>query len=108
MALPAAREALADWYGANLPGRRRWKVAGAVVDPARIQCPALVVVPGQDRIVPPGSARALAEALPQAELLAPPLGHIGMVVGGRAPRASWNPVADWLDRHRGPLGWTCR
>ena len=108
MALPAAREALTDWYGANLPGRGRWKIAGAAVDPARVQCPALVVVPGQDRIVPPGSARALAEALPQAELLAPPLGHIGMVVGGRAPRASWSPVADWLDGHRGPLGWTCR
>jgi polyhydroxyalkanoate synthase len=105
-ALPAAREALAGWYGANLPARRRWKVAGAAMDPARIDCPALVVVPAQDRIVPPGSARALATAMPRAELLAPPLGHIGMVVGGRAPRESWKPVVDWLDRYHGPLGWT--
>jgi polyhydroxyalkanoate synthase len=106
MALPAAREALADWYGANLPARRLWHVAGTRIDPAEIPCPALVVVPSHDRIVPPGAARALAAALPRAELLAPPLGHIGMVVGSRAPRAAWGPIAEWLDRYQGPLGWT--
>jgi polyhydroxyalkanoate synthase len=106
MALPAAREALADWYGANLPARGLWKVAGRAIAPGKVDCPALVVVPGQDRIVPPGSARALAGALPRAQILAPPLGHIGMVVGGRAPRAAWQPVAEWLERHQGPLGWT--
>lgn len=106
MALPAAREALADWYGGNLPGRRLWKVAGTAIDPAKLQCPTLVVVPGQDRIVPPGSARAIAAGLRQGQLLSPPLGHIGMVVGGRARRAVWQPVAEWLDRHQGPLGWT--
>jgi polyhydroxyalkanoate synthase len=108
MALPAAREALGGWYGANLPARGLWKIAGTAVDPATIDRPALVVVPGQDRIVPPGSARALAAALPRAELLAPPLGHIGMVVGGRARRAAWRPIAAWLERQRGPLGWTRR
>jgi polyhydroxyalkanoate synthase len=102
MALPAVRAALADWYGANLTARRLWKVAGTAIDPAKIGCPALVVVPGQDRIVPPGSARALAAALPRAQLLAPPLGHIGMVVGKRAPLAAWRPIAEWLDRHQGP------
>jgi polyhydroxyalkanoate synthase len=108
MALPAAREALGGWYGANLPARGLWKIAGTAVEPAKIDRPALVVVPGQDRIVPPGSARALAAALPRAQLLAPPLGHIGMVVGGRAPRAAWRPVAEWLERQQGPLGWTRR
>lgn len=106
MALPAAREALAGWYGANLPARGLWKIAGRAVDCAAVDCPALVVVPARDRIVPPGSARALAGALPRGELLAPPLGHIGMIVGSRAPRASWRPIAAWLDRRQGPLGWT--
>jgi polyhydroxyalkanoate synthase len=106
MALPAAREALAGWYGGNLPARRLWKIAGSAVDPSKVRCPALVVVPGQDRIVPPGSARALCGLLPRAQLLAPPLGHIGMVVGRRAPRAAWRPIAAWLDRYQGPLGWT--
>ena len=49
--------------------------------------PSLVVVPAQDRIVPPASAAALATALPAAERLAPALGHIGMMVGSAAPQA---------------------
>ena len=57
---------------------------------------ALVVIPGTDRIVPPGSARALAAALPKAEAMTPAAGHIGMMVGGRAEREVWQPIAAWL------------
>lgn len=99
LALPVAEALLADWYGANLTQRRAWRVAGRVVDPARCPMPSLVVVPAQDRIVPPGSARAVAAALPDAEVFAPPLGHIGMVVSHDAPRVVWQPLCDWLRRH---------
>jgi polyhydroxyalkanoate synthase subunit PhaC len=98
LALPAAETVLREWYGENATARGLWRVAGRVVDPARCTMPALVVVPAQDRIVPPGSARALAAALPAAEILAPPLGHIGMVVSREAPRAVWQPLRDWLLR----------
>ena len=76
--------------------RRRWRVDGAVVDPARFDRPALVVVPQHDRIVPPGSAQALADALPDADVRDLPLGHIGMVAGARARQSVWQPLAEWL------------
>src|SRR6185437_4308257 len=91
LALPVARECLAGWYGADRPARNLWRIAGRPVLPHRIEQPALVVVPGQDHIVPPASAEALALALPAAERLVPPLGHIGMIVGRRAPDEVWQP-----------------
>lgn len=96
LAAPVARECFADWYGANSPARGAWMVDGDAVDPAQFDRPALVVIPSADRIVPPKSAAALGAALPQAALLEPDAGHIGMMVGGRAHRKMWRPVADWL------------
>jgi polyhydroxyalkanoate synthase len=98
LALQVARECLADWYGANSPARGAWRVAGTPIQPGRVTLPALVVVPARDRIVPPASAAALAAALPQATRLDPPLGHIGMIVGGRAEELMWRPLAAWLLR----------
>ena len=99
MPLPAAvaRECLLGWYGANTTGRGEWRVAGQAIRPEAIRLPSLVVVPEQDRIVPPESAAALAQALPDAAIIRPPLGHIGMVVGGRARAALWEPMAQWLN-----------
>src|SRR5579862_280405 len=74
MAANVARECLAGWYGENRTGRGRWRIAGHLVDPTRLALPALAVIPHQDRIVPPGSALALAKALPNAEILRPPTG----------------------------------
>ena len=96
-----ARECFGDWYGANAAARGQWRVAGRTVDVTRIALPSLIVVPAQDRIVPPASAVALAAAIPGAEQLTPPLGHIGMVVGGAAPAELWRPLADWLRRVHG-------
>jgi polyhydroxyalkanoate synthase len=96
LALPVARECLGRWYGANEPGSGTWLVAGAPIEPVRFDKPALVVVPARDRIVPPASARALANALPRVSRLDPPLGHIGMIVGRRAEREVWQPLARWL------------
>jgi polyhydroxyalkanoate synthase len=96
LALPVADAVLTEWYGENAPAKGTWRVAGRVVDPARCTMPSLVVVPAQDRIVPPGSARALGAALPFAETWTPALGHIGMVVSREAPRAVWQPLRDWL------------
>jgi polyhydroxyalkanoate synthase len=100
LSLPVARECLGEWYGANSPARDAWCVAGAPILPRSVSVPALVVVPARDRIVPPASAAALAEALPQATRLDPPLGHVGMIVGRQAKGRMWRPLASWL-RSRG-------
>lgn len=98
VALPAgvARDCLRDWYGGNAPRHGTWRLAGRVVDPSRIAAPSLVVVPGTDRIVPPGCAGALAEAIPGARRLDLDAGHIGMMVGPRAEALLWRPLLDWL------------
>ena len=68
------------------------------VEPPHLAGPSLHIIPANDRIVPPGSARALADAMPGAEVLEPTLGHIGMVVGGAARPMVWEPLKNWLLR----------
>lgn len=99
--LPAAvaRECLEGWYGRNDPAAGRWCVDGQPVRPQDLRLPALVVVPARDRIVPPGSATALASAIPGADCWTPPLGHIGMIVSATAEAALWAPLRDWLVTH---------
>jgi poly[(R)-3-hydroxyalkanoate] polymerase subunit PhaC len=99
LAGPTARECLIGWYGENQPGTNRWMVGGRPIVPSRINVPALVMIPSGDRIVPPLSAAALAEpgrGLRNVTRLDLPLGHIGMVVSGRARESSWAPLMDWL------------
>lgn len=96
LAVKVARECLKGWYGEDLSGKGRWRVAGTRVLPAKIETPSLVIVPGQDRIVPPATAAALAAELPQTERLTPALGHIGMITAREAPNAVWAPLAEWL------------
>ncbi len=94
--LTVARECLRSWYGDNAPGRGVWRVGGRAVRPQLLRRAALVVIPGRDRIVPPGSAEPLAAAIPEAEVLRPPLGHVGMMSAARAPDLLWTPIAEWL------------
>jgi poly(3-hydroxyalkanoate) synthetase len=96
LAAPVARETLGAWYGANAPAAGTWRVLGLPVDPSRLRLPCFVAAPGRDRIVPPESARALAAAIPGAELLVPQAGHIGMVAGSTARRVLWEQLAGWL------------
>lgn len=99
LAGPVARACMEGWYVRNDPALGAWRVAGEAVDPATIRLPALAMVPAGDRIVPPASALALAEALPKATTLRPALGHIGMMAGGAAAKQVWSPLADWLKNH---------
>ena len=96
LALPTACDCLRRWYAENEPGRGVWRVAGRRVTPAELERPALVVIPGGDRIVPPRSAEPLAAALGDATVLRPALGHVGMMSAARAPGLLWAPVAQWL------------
>jgi polyhydroxyalkanoate synthase len=96
LAASVARECLGQWYGENATALGAWRLGGRAVLPQRIKLPSLAVIPDQDRIVPPGSALALAKALPDCRILRAPTGHIGMMSGGRAEAAVWQPVAGWI------------
>ncbi|MBL8675270.1 MAG: alpha/beta hydrolase, partial [Rhodospirillales bacterium] len=95
---PMTRDCLVGWYGENRPATGGWTIAGTVVRPRDLNVPTLVVVPMQDRIVPPLSAAALAgpDGVPGATRLDLPLGHIGMMVGSGAAKRCWAPLIDWL------------
>lgn len=99
VALPVevARACLLGWYGENLPARGKWLVDGEVIDPGKLDLPVLIVVPENDRIVPPASARALIDAIEGARTLSPPAGHIGMVVGSKGRTHVWEPLAEWIE-----------
>jgi polyhydroxyalkanoate synthase subunit PhaC len=91
-----ALECARSWYRDNEPARGQWQVAGQPVRPTEMTAPALIVLPGRDKIVSPRSAEPLAAAIPDATVLRPPFGHIGMMASTQAPDAVWRPIAEWL------------
>ncbi|UZK65919.1 alpha/beta fold hydrolase [Sphingomonas sp. M1-B02] len=86
----AGRQMFDDFFSADLPGAGRWTIEGKTVDPQSLDCPALSFVSTTDRIVPAASAARIGEVRELA------MGHVGMIVGGRARAALWQPLADWL------------
>jgi polyhydroxyalkanoate synthase subunit PhaC len=91
----AGRDLFEHFYAANLSGRGRWMVADRVVDPAALDCPSLSIVSINDRIVPAAAGPRLRE---ERSLH---LGHVGMVVGGRAREMLWEPLSLWLSSQGG-------
>ena len=100
LAAPVARECLIGWYGANTPALGMWRIAGETVDAAALDLPSLAVVPAHDRIVPPESAETLGRRLPNATVLRPNVGHIGMMVSRGVESALWPRIAAWLRERR--------
>lgn len=96
LSAPVAEETLEGWYGRNDTAEGRWRIAGEIIDPTRIDRPALALLPSSDRIVPPASAAALAAALPHCRTLQPRAGHIGLMASARAREDAWRPLAAWL------------
>ena len=71
--LPAARELIEDFFGADLPGSGRWSVGGkAMTD--RLPVPTLHCTASSDRITP-------AETAAFGEQRSIAAGHVGMIVG---------------------------
>lgn len=79
-----------DFVSEDHPGRGIWTVAGRAVRPETLSCPILDISSSTDRIVPAASALGLGRGISLA------LGHVGMIVGGRARTLLWEPLADWL------------
>lgn len=77
-------------YARNDTGAGNWTVGGKAVDPAALPCPTLTIRSTSDRIVPAGAAPPLRDQVDS------PLGHVGMIVSGKAPRQIWQPLSEWL------------
>jgi polyhydroxyalkanoate synthase len=80
--------------GDNRTGKGEWQVRGRLITPAAVDCPILNIVSTTDRITPAATAADAGERIELAE------GHVGMIVGGRAPSSLWPRVADWLSQLR--------
>ena len=100
MAWDVARTCFMEWYARNATVAGEWSLGGAVIDPAQLDLPAISFLPANDRIVPPKSASALADALPNSQAIAVNAGHIGMVTGSKR-MTLWRPLATWLRRVAG-------
>ena len=98
VALAAAAELADGLFGEDLTGRGEWRVGGELVAPARLRVPVLDVIAARDRIVP--ASAALSAGVGSAGGVGTPFqlpaGHVGMVVGGRAPDMLWRPLAAFL------------
>ena len=90
----AAREMFDGLFAADLPGTGAWTVSGRAVSPEALPCPLLSIVSTSDRIVPAATSVRSGERLELAQ------GHVGMVIGGRARAALWEPLAAWLSQGR--------
>lgn len=99
LAANIARECLRGWYVENAPYLGMWKVLCKTIRPEKIHIPNLHVIPQNDKIVPPDSARALAAAMPDAKILQPEFGHISMLVNAAARDKLWPRLFDWLASH---------
>ncbi len=104
LAAGVARDCIMGWYRDNGPKLGQWRVAGQPVVPQALSRPSLVVIPAQDRIVPPASATALADVLPRTIRITPQRGHIGMVVSGATVTEVGRPLTDWLLSLESPPG----
>jgi len=88
----AARELFLDLFREDRPGRCAWRVAGQIIDPAALTIPVLEIASTTDHIVPAATTPGVGERIDLS------LGHVGMIVGGRARQSLWEPLSQWLSR----------
>lgn len=86
----AAHELFLDLFCADLSGQGRWSVGNSVIKPASLLMPVLEIASTTDHIVPAATTPGVGERVDLA------LGHVGMIVGGRAKQSLWEPLAAWL------------
>ncbi|MTJ80930.1 MAG: hypothetical protein F8N37_07935 [Telmatospirillum sp.] len=96
LAAGVAHDCLTGWYIENRPARGEWRLAGRTLQASDFRRPCLALIPERDRIVPPQSALALPDAMPQARSRMISTGHIGMVTGRRAKSDAYTILAKWI------------
>jgi len=95
---------ITELYQKNLLAHDKHFVGGKRVVLGDIKCPLLTVVATKDNICPPCAATWLHDHVGSAdrEVLRVEGGHVGAVIGSKAPRALYPGVADWLIKRFGP------
>lgn len=100
LTLACGRDLIDYCYADNLTGRGDWHVGvhgdWTRVDPTALSCPTLAVASTNDAIVPAATTPPLAERLDLA------LGHVGMMIGGRAEEMLWKPLGEWIRKWSRP------
>ncbi|MFO0761005.1 MAG: alpha/beta fold hydrolase [Byssovorax sp.] len=93
-----------ELYQQNLLVAGKHHVLGQRVDLGKITCPVLTVVTDKDTICPPAAAEGLNNGCSSndKELLTVSGGHVGAVVGGRAPKVLYPALAAWFKRRLAP------
>jgi polyhydroxyalkanoate synthase subunit PhaC len=96
LSVAAARDLFEYGFARDRIGRGRWRVGGEAVRPESVGCPIFDIGATQDRIVPPAARIRLQRAdIVRADVAA---GHVGMVVGGGARKALWEPLSNCLGK----------
>ncbi|WP_235536188.1 alpha/beta fold hydrolase [Sphingomonas sp. Root50] len=88
--LAAGRDLMEGLMAGNMSGEGRWTISGRTIDPDGLRIPVLNILSTTDRITPAASAWRGGERIALDE------GHVGMVVGRRAPQSLWSHLATWL------------
>lgn len=104
--VPTPGRLLADISGKFGPAANelmtgRTTVGDTEVDLAAITMPVLSVSAARDHISPPDGCDAIAEVVPQAEVLRVPGGHVGTIAGSRAA-SLWDRVIEFIRSNPDP------
>lgn len=94
-----AKTILNEWLQANLTFNQQWRLGDIIIDPKHLSLPVFMVAPLSDHIVPPDSSLPLCDLMPQIEVITPPCGHIGMMIGHDALKSVWKPYVEWVHKY---------
>lgn len=81
----------------------RLQIRNKVAEIDRIKCSLLVLAGKTDHLVPPAVAARSVDVVASSdkEFQVVPGGHMGVIIGSRAPGSTWSRTADWLDSRSG-------
>lgn len=96
MTTKMAHDCLINWAQNNQLANGEWEVSGKIINPKTIKLPIFIAIPDQDHVVPKDCAMPLAAAMKHAHVTHPGAGHVGMIVGSKAKKELWQPLAEWL------------
>lgn len=99
--IPYPQEAFKQLVGDMLVGNRLlegMQFGERTASLADVHCALLAFAGNEDVLATPASARAILDATRSRDpsYREVPGGHIGVMVGGRAPERVWGPMAEWL------------
>lgn len=92
MTFAAGRQLMKELMVENATGKGQWRVAGKPIGADSLGMPVLNIASTIDRITPE------ATALPHGERISLAEGHVGMVVGRKAPDSLWQHIDRWVSQ----------